>query len=539
MAEMDDNADIETGADTLLNFLDQKNKWPVSKIADEMGVPEKTIKAWAKALEKSGLVEIKYSAIKGMVLEYSSKKSYDELSSGSSEVAIEADEIEIEADEIETVDETKESEERGDDIPTKTVHQEDKETKKDESGSDEEKEGEEDEEAESKEDENKNEDTETDDSDQSKEKEDERPDVQEEDTETDELNSNEEKEEDTSDEKREEDEKVKEEPNIEDEEGKEKLKNKLEEMNGRDEDEEKNEKGKIKAEKSKLKGKEKDKSQETDREEDDSTETGKIKAEKAKIKGGKKKEEREDNLEETSNHKPVRGKEEHEEKVEDLHENLDSKEKKEVEHDSGESLEDILDNLSELGDMLKDKDIDNSEVYTRMEKETVELKNVLRDESLDQKEKSDIANCMDKLQQDLKSQEDQGLLNRILELFGSNKKDEDDHKQRVDKLHGAVSSRKSDEVDHSPGEDFFEVTSNIKELGTMLTEEGTSNEEIYSRIDQEMQELKKALKSEPITNRKKEEIFDTMSEVEKDISIAEGGNKNSKSFLQRIKEVIT
>ena len=111
MGDSEGHADIETGADTLLSFLEEKTKWPVSKIAEDLGVPEKTVKGWAKALEKSGLVDIKYSAIKGMVLEYSSDKTYAELNEGRSELSLEADEIEIEAESIEEVPVDGESEE--------------------------------------------------------------------------------------------------------------------------------------------------------------------------------------------------------------------------------------------------------------------------------------------------------------------------------------------------------------------------------------------------------------------------------------------
>jgi DNA-binding Lrp family transcriptional regulator len=103
MAGSSVNADIETGADTLLSFLEEKTKWPVSKIADDLGVPEETVKKWARALEKEGYVNIKYSAIKGMVLEYASDKTYEELNEGRSELSLEADEIEIEAETIEGV----------------------------------------------------------------------------------------------------------------------------------------------------------------------------------------------------------------------------------------------------------------------------------------------------------------------------------------------------------------------------------------------------------------------------------------------------
>lgn len=106
-------ADIETGADTLLSFLEEKTKFPVSEIADDLGVPEKTVKIWAKALEKSGYIKITYSAIKGMVLEYDSDKSYEELNVGRSELPTNLDEIEVEVEEEEIIEEDRQVKKTG------------------------------------------------------------------------------------------------------------------------------------------------------------------------------------------------------------------------------------------------------------------------------------------------------------------------------------------------------------------------------------------------------------------------------------------
>ncbi len=73
MADDDwENIVIETGVDTLLNYLAENQKAPVSKISDELGVSEDRIKEWAEALEENDFVEKKYSARKGMVLRYTS-----------------------------------------------------------------------------------------------------------------------------------------------------------------------------------------------------------------------------------------------------------------------------------------------------------------------------------------------------------------------------------------------------------------------------------------------------------------------------------
>lgn len=93
-----DAADIQTGADTLLSFLEEKTKFPVTEISEDLGVPKKTVKIWGKALEEAGYVEISYSALKGMVLEYDSNKSYEELNVGRSELPSDIDEIEVEVE---------------------------------------------------------------------------------------------------------------------------------------------------------------------------------------------------------------------------------------------------------------------------------------------------------------------------------------------------------------------------------------------------------------------------------------------------------
>jgi len=61
---------IETGVDTLLNYLAENGEAPTSKISDDLGVSEDRIKEWAKALEDNGFIEKTYSARKGMVLHY-------------------------------------------------------------------------------------------------------------------------------------------------------------------------------------------------------------------------------------------------------------------------------------------------------------------------------------------------------------------------------------------------------------------------------------------------------------------------------------
>lgn len=70
---MDDdweNLVIETGVDTLLNYLAENQKAPVSEISDDLGVSEDRIKEWADALDEENFIQKKYSARKGMILKY-------------------------------------------------------------------------------------------------------------------------------------------------------------------------------------------------------------------------------------------------------------------------------------------------------------------------------------------------------------------------------------------------------------------------------------------------------------------------------------
>lgn len=331
--------DIETGADTLLSFLEEKTKWPASKIAKDLGVPEDTVKKWAKALEKSGLVEIKYSALKGMVLEYSSDKSYEELNEGRSELSLQADEIQIEAEEIEEVEEVEEAREDSGGQISKTVHkdEESEEAESEEAQEDaENEEGEEDEESE-------NQDEEA----EQKSEEDENSDSEE---------KNEEK--------------------IDEEEGKKKLKDELEKLEGKKSDNKKKEK--VKADKAKIKKKKK-----------------KVKK-KSKADGDKVEKEVD---------KEKLDKDKHEEDVEKIHDKVKSKSSgKKVDHESGDSLEDHLENLRELGDLLRDKQVGNDDVYSRMEIEIGALKNALKETEINDEVRKNVSDTMEKVQKDMKNE---------------------------------------------------------------------------------------------------------------------------------------
>ena len=110
MPDSEHEPDIETGADTLLDFLEEKSRYSVSQISEDLGIPEDQVEKWARALENSGLVEIDYSAIKGMVLEYASDKSVDELNQGRHELSLETDTVEINVEDIEEAQEAAEGE---------------------------------------------------------------------------------------------------------------------------------------------------------------------------------------------------------------------------------------------------------------------------------------------------------------------------------------------------------------------------------------------------------------------------------------------
>ena len=71
---------IETGVDTLLDYLAENDQASASKISEDLGVSESRIKGWSKSLESNGFIERSYSARKGLVLRYtrSNKQEIDE-----------------------------------------------------------------------------------------------------------------------------------------------------------------------------------------------------------------------------------------------------------------------------------------------------------------------------------------------------------------------------------------------------------------------------------------------------------------------------
>lgn len=368
MPDSKSDPDIETGADTLLSFLEEKTKWPVSKIADDLGVPEDTVKRWAKALEKSGLVDIKYSAIKGMVLEYSSDKSYEELNEGRSQLALETDEIEIEAEEVEEIEEVEKEGEI-----TETVHEE----------------SEEDQES-SKEKEKADKSTREDNEEEIMKDKDEKPE------EKDRSRSI-----DSHDEiKRKGFDKAKVEDN-----GEESSRKKLGGIETEEEDDKEDDVSQLSEEEGKEKLKNELEKLENQENKDENSEKQKVKAKKAKIKKNKKKvkKEKEENEEDS---KEIEDDSENQDNVDKVHDKVKSKSSgKEVEHDSGENFGEHMENLKELGDLLRDTSVENDDVYSRMEIEMGALKNTLEEREIDEEMRKEVSETMEKVEKDIENEE--------------------------------------------------------------------------------------------------------------------------------------
>ena len=66
----DDSHDlvIETGVDTLLNYMSDHEEAPISTIAADIGVSQDRVKKWADALEERDLMEKDYTFSNGLVL---------------------------------------------------------------------------------------------------------------------------------------------------------------------------------------------------------------------------------------------------------------------------------------------------------------------------------------------------------------------------------------------------------------------------------------------------------------------------------------
>jgi|GEM_PF-1897074 len=82
-----ENLVIETGVDSLLNYLAENGKASASEISEEIGVDESRVKDWADGLSEENLVEKHHTLTSGLVLEYTdenleeSEKKKDEIQS--------------------------------------------------------------------------------------------------------------------------------------------------------------------------------------------------------------------------------------------------------------------------------------------------------------------------------------------------------------------------------------------------------------------------------------------------------------------------
>jgi len=131
---------LGTGVDEILRELDDAGKASVSSLASETGFEKEKVKEWGKALEKSGLVKVKYSGIKGMVLVYDSDKDYKQVS--------EKEDLDLDESDLEDENndgEGSESEDEKDDLNLKeqvsvaeTVHREDLDVESDKEDEDDE-----------------------------------------------------------------------------------------------------------------------------------------------------------------------------------------------------------------------------------------------------------------------------------------------------------------------------------------------------------------------------------------------------------------
>ena len=90
---------IETGVDSLMNYLAENGKASCKEISEEIGVNKERVENWGDALAQEDLVEKHHTLTSGLVLEYS-QKNLEETSRKKAEIEAELDEKsgEIEAE---------------------------------------------------------------------------------------------------------------------------------------------------------------------------------------------------------------------------------------------------------------------------------------------------------------------------------------------------------------------------------------------------------------------------------------------------------
>lgn len=82
---------IETGVDTLMNYLAENGKASCKEISKEIGVDKSRVENWGEALAEQDLVEKHHTLTSGLVLEYS-KKNMEEAGRKKAEIESELDE---------------------------------------------------------------------------------------------------------------------------------------------------------------------------------------------------------------------------------------------------------------------------------------------------------------------------------------------------------------------------------------------------------------------------------------------------------------
>jgi transposase-like protein len=76
---------IETGVDSMLDYLTSNRKASVSEISENIGVKEERVENWADALANQNLLEKHHTVTSGLVLEYS-KKNLEETARTKAEI---------------------------------------------------------------------------------------------------------------------------------------------------------------------------------------------------------------------------------------------------------------------------------------------------------------------------------------------------------------------------------------------------------------------------------------------------------------------
>ncbi len=91
MSDQIEDLVIETGVDSLMNYLAENSKASCKEISKEIGVDKSRVKNWGEALAQQNLVEKHHTLTSGLVLEYS-KKNLEETGRKKAEIESELDE---------------------------------------------------------------------------------------------------------------------------------------------------------------------------------------------------------------------------------------------------------------------------------------------------------------------------------------------------------------------------------------------------------------------------------------------------------------